>query len=104
MKHRLSSQMHAFTRIELAVVLIGAVVLGSLWCAGTAKRKPDYIRIRCVSHLKQNSLAMKIFASDSGDRYPYQQVPGLVVTTPHHSIALTNTTRTNVDFHAVWAH
>lgn len=86
------NRLRAFTVVELMIVIVAIAVLIGLLLPYLAHQREQSLRIKCVNHLKSASLAFKIFASDGGDRYPYQVVPPLTNATPQATIALTNAT------------
>jgi hypothetical protein len=68
-----SRRASGLTLIEVAVVIFFIVVLAGLLLpsmVGTGPRKSP--RIQCVNNLKQISLAMKLFANENSDQYPFQ--------------------------------
>jgi competence protein ComGC len=67
----------AFTLVELIVVIIGVIVIGFAVAAmiflslHPVQSRP--IRITCVNNLKMVGTAYRIWANDSGDRFPASQ-------------------------------
>ncbi len=61
----------AFTRIELAGVILLLLVLGALWAAKLARQEARNARIKCVGNLKNTGLAFKVFANDHDDKFPF---------------------------------
>lgn len=94
----------AFTLPELLLVMVAVAVLVLLALAKVGQQREKANRIKCVGNLKSSALSLKIFASDNGDRYPYQLRPPLLIATPQATFASTNITQTNVSQAAVWGH
>ncbi|MGB0580274.1 MAG: hypothetical protein ACPGVU_11280, partial [Limisphaerales bacterium] len=57
--------------MSLGTIAVVAILAGMLLPA-LAKAKSKASRIKCVNNMKQISLALKIYASDNEDRYPFQ--------------------------------
>ncbi len=61
----------AFTRIELAVVIVVTALLACIVLPTLARVKQREQRTGCVSNLKQMGLGFRIFANDNGEQYPF---------------------------------
>ena len=70
--HRPSRRSAAFTRLELAIVLGVILVLALLTFPAVARAQAKANRIRCVSHLKNLGLGLRIFSTDNNGARPGQ--------------------------------
>src|SRR3954447_5858107 len=66
---------HGFTLIELLVVIAIIAILASLLLPSLSEAKEKARRAKCISNLKQVTLAFKLFATDGEERYPWHTLP-----------------------------
>jgi prepilin-type N-terminal cleavage/methylation domain-containing protein len=64
-----------FTLMELLVVLAIIALLAALLLPTLARAQEHARRANCISNLKQVSLALKLYAQEHEDRYPWHTLP-----------------------------
>ena len=73
MKQKMSRGVSAFTRIELAVVIVVVLVLASMLLPHFSKATAKAPRNECLNRLKEIGTAYRLWAGDNGDLVPSQQ-------------------------------
>jgi len=67
----MKAKSRAFTLIELLVVIAIIAVLASLLLTALSSSKAKARQIACVNNLKQTSLALKMWADDNNNKFPW---------------------------------
>jgi prepilin-type N-terminal cleavage/methylation domain-containing protein/prepilin-type processing-associated H-X9-DG protein len=65
-----SNRGHAFSLVELLIVIAVIAVLASLLLPSLSRGKARAVRIQCASNLKEIGLAIEMYLNESEDRLP----------------------------------
>src|SRR5882762_9311489 len=72
--HSRDPRQHAFTLVELLVVLAIIGILAALLLPALSRAKRKALNITCVSQLKQLGIATRLYAEDSNGKLPVAEV------------------------------
>src|SRR5262249_48819845 len=61
---------HAFTILELLVVLIVLALMASMMIPGLARTKPNAKVVQCLNNLRQLASAMALYTQDNHELFP----------------------------------
>src|ERR1043165_7514551 len=75
MKTNYPSLNRAFTLIELLVVIAIIAILAGLLLPALANANKRAKRIKCVSNLKQVTLAFRLYSNDHNEQFPFKVAP-----------------------------
>lgn len=70
LSHSRDPRQHAFTLLELLVVVVIIGILAALLLPAISRAKRGALNITCINHLKQLGIATRLYAEDQDGKFP----------------------------------